>query len=54
MSVGVHSADYLLFAVGESHRELLIAGHIFTFGTEDQRRRFVVPLAKGEKSAHGV
>lgn len=26
VSVGVHSADYLLFAVGESHRELLIAG----------------------------
>src|SRR5829696_3066491 len=26
MSVGVHSADYLLFAVGASHRELLIAG----------------------------
>jgi class 3 adenylate cyclase/tetratricopeptide (TPR) repeat protein len=26
MSVGVHSAEYLLFAVGESHRELLIAG----------------------------
>src|SRR5215218_3570154 len=26
MSVGVHSADYLLFAVGRSHRELLIAG----------------------------
>jgi len=27
----------------------LCTGHIFTFGTEDQRRRFVVPLAKGEK-----
>jgi class 3 adenylate cyclase/tetratricopeptide (TPR) repeat protein len=26
MSVGVHSGEYLLFAVGESHRELLIAG----------------------------
>src|SRR5215207_3542926 len=26
MSVGVHSAEYLLFAVGRSHRELLIAG----------------------------
>jgi class 3 adenylate cyclase/tetratricopeptide (TPR) repeat protein len=26
MSVGVHSAEYLLFAVGGSHRELLIAG----------------------------
>jgi class 3 adenylate cyclase/tetratricopeptide (TPR) repeat protein len=26
MSVGVHSARYLLFAVGSSHRELLIAG----------------------------
>src|SRR4051794_5181676 len=26
MSVGVHSAEYLLFAVGDSHRELLIAG----------------------------
>jgi len=27
----------------------LCTGHIFTFGTEDQRRKFVVPLAKGEK-----
>ena len=27
----------------------LCTGHIFSFGTEDQRRRFVVPLAKGEK-----
>ena len=27
----------------------LCTGHIFTFGTEEQRRRFVVPLAKGEK-----
>jgi alkylation response protein AidB-like acyl-CoA dehydrogenase len=27
----------------------LCTGHIFTFGTEDQRKRFVVPLAKGEK-----
>ena len=27
----------------------LCTGHIFTFGTEDQRARFVVPLAKGEK-----
>jgi alkylation response protein AidB-like acyl-CoA dehydrogenase len=27
----------------------LCTGHIFTFGTEDQRRRFVVPLAKGDK-----
>jgi len=27
----------------------LCTGHIFTFGTEDQKRRFVVPLAKGEK-----
>src|SRR5215216_4795663 len=26
MSVGVHSAEYLLFAVGSSHRELLITG----------------------------
>jgi class 3 adenylate cyclase/tetratricopeptide (TPR) repeat protein len=26
MSAGVHSAEYLLFAVGGSHRELLIAG----------------------------
>ena len=26
MSVGVHSAEYLLFAVGTSHRELLISG----------------------------
>jgi class 3 adenylate cyclase/tetratricopeptide (TPR) repeat protein len=26
VSVGVHSAEYLLFAVGDSHRELLIAG----------------------------
>src|SRR5215207_2423821 len=26
MSVGVHSAEYLLFAVGGSHRELLITG----------------------------
>jgi class 3 adenylate cyclase/tetratricopeptide (TPR) repeat protein len=26
MSVGVHSAQYLLFAVGTSHRELLISG----------------------------
>ena len=26
MSVGVHSAEYLLFAVGSSHRELLISG----------------------------
>src|SRR5262249_60223557 len=27
----------------------LCTGHIDTCGTEDQRRRFVVPLAKGEK-----
>src|SRR5262245_42960978 len=27
----------------------LCTGHIFSFGTEDQKRRFVVPLAKGEK-----
>jgi alkylation response protein AidB-like acyl-CoA dehydrogenase len=27
----------------------LCTGHIYTCGTEDQRRRFVVPLAKGEK-----
>jgi hypothetical protein len=27
----------------------LCTGHIFNAGTEDQRRRFVVPLAKGEK-----
>src|SRR5215471_7478515 len=27
----------------------LCTGHIFEVGTEDQRRRFAVPLAKGEK-----
>src|SRR5262245_37606811 len=27
----------------------LCTGHIFTFGTEEQRRRFVAPLARGEK-----
>src|SRR5215467_9213972 len=27
----------------------LCTGHIFGFGTEDQRRRYAVPLAKGEK-----
>jgi len=27
----------------------LCTGHIFNAGTEDQRRRFVVPLARGEK-----
>src|SRR6266581_7961092 len=27
----------------------LCTGHIFDFGTEEQRQRFVVPLAKGEK-----
>ncbi len=27
----------------------LCTGHIFSFGSEDQRKRFVVPLAKGEK-----
>ena len=27
----------------------LCTGHIFSFGTEEQRRRFVTPLAKGEK-----
>src|SRR5438105_14494196 len=27
----------------------LCTGHIFNFGSEDQRQRFVVPLAKGEK-----
>jgi alkylation response protein AidB-like acyl-CoA dehydrogenase len=27
----------------------LCTGHIFTFGTEEQRRKFVVPLARGEK-----
>src|SRR5215471_16974766 len=27
----------------------LCTGHIYSFGTEDQRQRFVVPLAKGEK-----
>src|SRR5678815_1997363 len=27
----------------------LCTGHIYNFGTEEQKRRFVVPLAKGEK-----
>src|SRR5262249_42442680 len=27
----------------------LCTGHIYNFGNEDQRRKFVVPLAKGEK-----
>src|SRR6266436_6750746 len=27
----------------------LCTGHIFNFGSEEQRHRFVVPLAKGEK-----
>jgi alkylation response protein AidB-like acyl-CoA dehydrogenase len=27
----------------------LCTGHIFTFGTEDQKKRFAVPLANGEK-----
>jgi alkylation response protein AidB-like acyl-CoA dehydrogenase len=27
----------------------LCTGHIYSFGNEEQRRRFVVPLAKGEK-----
>ena len=27
----------------------LCTGHIFNFGSEDQRKRFAVPLAKGEK-----
>ena len=27
----------------------LCTGHIYNFGTDEQRRRFVVPLAKGEK-----
>ena len=27
----------------------LCTGHIFNFGNEDQRKRFVVPLSKGEK-----
>jgi alkylation response protein AidB-like acyl-CoA dehydrogenase len=27
----------------------LCTGHIFSFGTEEQRRRFVIPLAKGDK-----
>jgi alkylation response protein AidB-like acyl-CoA dehydrogenase len=27
----------------------LCTGHIFAFGTEDQRQRFVAPLARGEK-----
>jgi alkylation response protein AidB-like acyl-CoA dehydrogenase len=27
----------------------LCTGHIFSFGTEEQRKRFVTPLAKGEK-----
>jgi alkylation response protein AidB-like acyl-CoA dehydrogenase len=27
----------------------LCTGHIFTFGTEEQRKRYVVPLARGEK-----
>jgi len=27
----------------------LCTGHIYSFGNEDQRQRFVVPLAKGEK-----
>lgn len=27
----------------------LCTGHIYTFGTEEQRRKFVIPLAKGEK-----
>jgi alkylation response protein AidB-like acyl-CoA dehydrogenase len=31
-----------------AHNSLCTA-HIFEFGTEEQRRRFVVPLAKGEK-----
>jgi alkylation response protein AidB-like acyl-CoA dehydrogenase len=31
-----------------AHNSLCV-GHIFTFGTEEQRRRYVTPLAKGEK-----
>src|SRR5438552_9298690 len=27
----------------------LCSGHIFTFGSEDQKQRFLVPLARGEK-----
>src|SRR5204863_8943476 len=27
----------------------LCSGHIFTFGSEDQKLRFLVPLARGEK-----
>src|SRR5262249_49601860 len=27
----------------------LCTGHIFSFGSEDQRRRYAIPLAKGEK-----
>src|SRR5499427_9914835 len=27
----------------------LCTNHIFNFGSEDQRRRYAVPLAKGEK-----
>jgi alkylation response protein AidB-like acyl-CoA dehydrogenase len=32
----------------------LCTGHIYTFGTEEQRQRFVVPLAKVKSSAPGV
>jgi alkylation response protein AidB-like acyl-CoA dehydrogenase len=38
-SVGISAA---------AHNSLCV-GHIFTFGTEEQRRRYVVPLARGEK-----
>src|SRR3989304_5484055 len=31
-----------------AHNSLCTA-HIYSFGTEDQRRRYVVPLAKGKK-----
>jgi class 3 adenylate cyclase/tetratricopeptide (TPR) repeat protein len=38
VSVGVHSAEYLLFAVGDSHRELLIAGPAATAVVQTEKK----------------
>lgn len=31
----------------------LCSAHIYMFGSEEQKRRYVVPLARGEKSGRG-
>lgn len=41
-------ADASVAIIISSHNSLC-TNHIYTFGTEEQRKRYVIPLAKGEK-----